>query len=528
MHQPKVILIVLDGWGYNSAKKGNVITEKTTPYFFNLWENYPHTLLEASSGAVGLPWGETGSSEVGHLCIGSGRIIFQDLSRITNAVKSGEFKQNKVLSEAADHAQKNNSALHLITLVSVGGVHSHLDHLFATLELLKETNFKEPSFIHMFTDGRDTPPKEALIYVQKVKDKIKELGLKTKISTVTGRFFAMDRDHRWERTFAAYDCMTAGKGEKAASAEDAITKAYNRSETDEFIQPTNITDEAGKPLGLIKDNDALIFLPFRPERMRQLTEAFLLGRPEFRRPKLKNQYVVTLTEYAKYLPSHVAFLPEKINNPLAKILSQNNYSQLHIAETEKYAHVTYFFNGFDTTPNKQEKWAVVPSPHVATYDRKPEMSAKKITARLLESLSKEMFDFVLINFANADMVGHTGKIRAAQKAVQTVDKQLETIIKKLPETTFIITADHGNAEEMVNPDSGGIHTSHTSNPVPFILVSPEYKNDYKQTQSKVTGILADIAPTILHFFKIKPSKEMTGCDLVSSLFEPSIARPQKN
>lgn len=509
------MLIILDGWGYSPVKKGNAIALAHTPCFSSLWKNYPHTLLEASSEAVGLPWGEIGGSEVGHLSLGSGRIVQQDLSRITNAISSEEFYSNHILMETLNHAQKNGSSLHLLGLVSTGGVHSHFDHIRALLELLRRNNFKQPIFIHMFADGRDTSPKNALLYIEKLKNMIKESGVSVQISTISGRYYAMDRDHHWDRTFSAYKCIVDGVGQVANSPEEAVQKAYDRGETDEFISPTTLLGSAGNPIGLVKDNDALVFFPFRPERMTQLVETFTLKQQIFPEKRLlQNNYVATLTEYAKYLPTHSIYLPGTIKNPLASIISKKGFSQLHVAETEKYAHVTYFFNGYETSKFDNEDWTIVLSKRsVTTYDKCPEMSANEITAAIFENFCKKSYEFAVVNYANADMVGHTGKLKPTIRAVETVDKQLSKLIKKLPNTTFLITADHGNADEMINPDTGEPNTSHTGAPVPLILVEPGRKKKDRGRQAlSPVGLLADVSTTVLSCLEIEKSKEMTGYD----------------
>lgn len=528
MHQPKVMLVILDGWGHSPIKKGNAIALARTPCFDKLWKTCPHTLLEASAEAVGLPWGEIGGSEVGHLSLGSGRIVHQDLSRITNSINSGEFYSNQILLEALQHAEKNNSALHLLGLISTGGVHSHFDHIRALLEVLKRNNFNKPSYLHMFSDGRDTPPKSAELYIEKLEGIIKELGLSTKISTISGRYWAMDRDHHWERTFLTYKCLVDGIGKTAHSPQTAIENGYNRGETDEFIKPTTIIDSNGEPIGPIKDNDSLIFFPFRPERMCQLVETFTLKQFNFSQKNLlKNNYIATLTEYAKYLPAHPIFFPEIIKNPLVNVLSSHGLSQLHIAETEKYAHVTYFFNGYNPTKSKNEDWVSVPSLRdIATYDKRPEMSADKITNTIFDLLKEKYYDFVVVNYANADMVGHTGKLKATIKAVEIVDRQLLNLIKNMPDTTFLITADHGNADEMINPDTGEPNTSHTSAPVPLILSGPKYKkekSDYSGSIAPV-GLLADVSTTILNCLGVDIPIEMTGYNFMNELVE-GLARP---
>lgn len=535
MYQPKVFLIVLDGWGYSEIKEGNAIALAHLPHFQYLWQHYPHALIEASGEAVGLPWGNIGSSEVGHSSLGSGRIINQDLPRISKAISSGQFFRNPVLLETLNYARKNHCRLHFIGLVSAGGVHSHINHLFALLMLLKRSHFFQPSFIQMFTDGRDTPTKSALLYVNKLNTQIKALGLATRIASVIGRYWAMDRDSHWDRTFAAYDLMVLGRGETANSPREAILKAYVRGETDEFIKPTAILGQDSRKgifdrlfakdtsqlemIGQIKDKDALIFFNFRSERVRQLVETFMLPSSNYPDKKLlSNLYVTSLVEYEKSLPIHVALPPEKIENPLAKMISAQNLNQLHVTETEKYAHATYFFDGGKATPFKNEEWVTIPSPKVATYDLAPEMSAAKITDTIFKKTQKKQYEFVMINFANADMVGHTGNLSAAIQAVEAVDKELGRLVAQFPETVFLITADHGNAERMINPENGQIETEHSISPVPFILVGPQFKKEIPElNQVKPVGILADIAPTILDILNIEPPPEMTGCSLLDTL-----------
>ena len=535
MNQPKVILIVLDGWGYSEIKRGNAILQAKKPNFDRLWREYPHTLISASGEEVGLPWGEIGSSEVGHLAMGSGQIIYQELPRVSKAIRDGDFFRNPVLLDALNYAKTHKSNLHLIGLVSSGGVHSHIDHLYALLELLRRKKFHQPSFIQMFTDGRDTPPKVAASYVEKVENKIKILNLQTKIASVSGRYYAMDRDSHWERTYAAYDCLVTAKGEKADSAKGAVLKAYQRDETDEFIKPTviygrkqlngfwqNLAQKNSngeiKPIGPIENNDALIFFNFRSERMRQLIETFLFPQPNYKDKILrKNIFVSTLTEYDKSVPVNVAFPPEGIKNSLAKILSEKKLTQLHMAETEKYAHATYFFDGGHADPYPGEEWKIIHSPKVATYDKKPEMSAPEITSELIKKLTTKNYDFVLINFANADMVGHTGVLAAGIKAVETIDQQLGKIVQEFPDSNIIITADHGNAEEMIDKN-GGINTNHSLAPVPLILVGKNFKKSTpNETVPPPSGILADVTPTILHLLNIPKAPEMIGDDLSNSL-----------
>lgn len=525
MFQPKVILIVMDGWGYSEIKEGNAIALAKTANFTYLWQNYPHALIEAAGEPVGLPWGNIGSSEVGHTCLGSGRIINQDLPRVSKAISSGELYKNQILIEAVKTAQRNKSNFHLAGLISAGGVHGHIDHLLAILDLLKRFRLKQKIYIHMFTDGRDTPVKTALLYVNKVEAKIQDLRLNCQITTVIGRYFAMDRDSHWERTFAAYDCMVLGKGETATSASEAVLKAYSRGETDEFIKPTKIINPSNPNSdkdcleGCIKDTDTVIFFNFRFERMRQLVETFVVPQEKYRKKTLrKNLYVASIVEYEKNLPIKIILRTEAITNPLSKIISAQGLKQLHVTETEKYAHATYFFDGGTPVPYPGEEWQVISSPRVATYDLRPEMSATKITDMIFKKSQKTQYDFIMINFANADMVGHTGNLKATIKAVEAIDNELGRLTKQFPQTIFLITADHGNAEKMVNSESGQIDTEHSIFPVPFILVGPQYKKEKPNVDGeKPVGILADIAPTVLDILRIDPPEEMTGYSLLDAL-----------
>ncbi len=536
MYQPKVVLVIMDGWGYSTLRRGNAVLQAKTPNYDQLWKYYPHTLLSASGEMAGLSWGNIGGSEVGHFLLGAGRIVYHDLPRISRAIASGDFDKNSVLIGALNFAKKNKSNLHLIGLISAGGVHSHIDHVFALLKILKQRNFKQSSYIHMFTDGRDVANRSAPLYIDKLNARVRELKLPTKIASVIGRYFAMDRDSRWDRTYQAYSCLVTGQGQKAESAKEAVLIAHQNGQTDEFIKPTVIVGPTKQgvfedlfqkkslqetPIGLVQNNDALIFFNFRPERMRQLMETFLFPQAKFPQKKmLKNLYIATMAEYDKSMPVFVAFPPEKINNPLAKILSEHQLSQLHIAETEKYAHITYFFDGGHPTPLKGEEWQAIPSPKVATYDLKPEMSADKVTSKILTLSKKKKYDFILINYANADMVGHSGKLQPTIKAVETIDQQLGRLVQQFPQSTFLITADHGNAENMISLHGNQINTEHSVAPVPFIIAGPEYRKttpDPTLTSLKPTGILADIAPTVLEVFNIVQPEEMTGTSLISAI-----------
>lgn len=532
-----VVLIVLDGWGISSEEKGNAIKLAKTPNFNSLWKGFPHTLLLASGESVGLPKGEPGNSEAGHLNLGAGKIVYQDLPKINFSIADGSFFQNKAFVEAINWSKKNNSAIHLMGLVGSGGVHSNIEHLYALLKLIKDQEYSNV-FLHIFTDGRDSPPTSALIFVNQIEEELKKIGV-GKIATISGRFYALDRDNRWDRIQKVYDALTVGVGEKSFSSKEAIEKSYRQKIFDEFIKPTIILDKQKNPIGIINDNDSVIFFNFRIDRPRELTKAFVLkdfenyspkfasfdpysekyghkqfeeikGIKTFKRKKIiKNLFFVTMTEYEKGLPVKVAFPPSKVDLPLARVISENGHKQFHIAETEKYPHVSSFFDGGREKPFFQEEWAVVPSPKVSTYDLKPEMSAEELTAQFIKRIETKIYSFALINFANPDMVGHTGSLQATIKACETTDYFLGKIIKIALslDGTVIVTADHGNAEELINLKTGEIDTEHSSNPVPFIVVN---KKLIGKDLSLESGILADVAPTILSFLKIPIPNSMTG------------------
>lgn len=507
-----VALIILDGWGIAPPSPGNAVKLAKTPFFDRLWTTYPHTQLEASGEAVGLPGNEMGTSEVGHLNIGAGRIVWQDVSKINKAIKDGSFFKNPALLKACRRAKNSNTNLHLIGLVGGGVVHASLDHLLALLDLCARENLpKESVKIHIFTDGRDSPPKSALIYLKQLEVKMKEIKI-GEIASVTGRYWAMDRDRRWERTDKAYDALTWGRGKKASSAEEAIELAYTRGETDEFIRPTIIEPQRS----LVKTNDAVIFFNFRADRARQLTKAFILPRFDYFKREVypKNLFFVSLVECEKDIPvSASAFTPHRIEDNLTQVISRQGKTQLHIAESEKYAYITYYFNGGIETPYPGEDRVVIPSPKVSTYDKSPEMSALKIADGVGKSLQNKDYAFVLVNFANPDMLGHTGIIPAAIKGIEAADNALKKIVEPIMVRggTSIVTADHGNAEEMVNPQTGEVSTSHSKNPVPFILIRPEKNSKPLKIRS---GILADIAPTVLKLMGIPKPKQMTGKSLI--------------
>jgi len=533
-----VVLIILDGWGLAPPGPGNAVTLAKTPNFNKFWAAYPHTQLLASGEAVGLPKGEDGNSEVGHLNLGAGQIVFQDLPRINMSIADGSFYQIPAFKQVVEHVRKNNSNLHLLGLIGSGGVHSSLEHLFALLKLAKNENLTNV-YLHLFTDGRDSPPTSALIYINKVQSEIEKLGV-GKIATLCGRYFAMDRDHRWERTQKAYDLLTQGKGDSVVSIKDALKQSYEKGVTDEFLEPMVLDKN-----GLIKDHDGVIFFNFRIDRPRQLTKALILPdfekikitkiafdpyaekygwhqyqKPEatttFKRKKvLKDLFLVTMTEYEKNLPVQVAFPPEIVKMPLARILSENNFHQFHLSETEKERFVTYYFDGQREEPFPGEDWLEIPSPKVATYDLKPEMSAREVTKEVLWRLQIASDDFILINFANPDMVGHTGVLQAGIKACEVVDECLGKIVEVVNNLggVTVITADHGNVEEMIDPVTGEVDTEHSNNPVPFIVVG----HQFSQARLLSQGILADVAPTILKIMGIERTNSMTGRNLLSSI-----------
>ena len=503
-----VSLIIMDGFGYTKEKTGNAIANAKTPNLDKITKEYPNTLIKASGLDVGLPDGQMGNSEVGHTNIGAGRVVYQDLTRVSKAIESGEFFKNEVLSQAMDNAKEHE--LHLIGLLSDGGVHSHIDHLKALIKMAKEKNVQKV-YVHAFTDGRDTDPQSALTYISKIQKTMDEVGV-GKFATVSGRYYAMDRDKRWERVELAYNAMAQGKGEIASSASEAIQKSYDNGKNDEFVLPTVIVKD-GNPVGTIKENDSIIFFNFRPDRARQITRALTCDEfVGFERPCMKT-FFVCLTEYDITIKNvHIAFGPQSLTNTLGEYLAKNGKIQLRAAETEKYAHVTFFFNGGVEEPNKGEDRLLIPSPKVATYDLQPEMSAPELLKKLIAKIEGDKYDFIVVNFANPDMVGHTGSIEAATKAVETVDNCVGQLVDKLLEVggSTIITADHGNAEYMKDYKTGKVITSHSTNPVPFIVVGQEYK---KATLLE-DGRLSDIAPTILDMMNLNKPEEMTGHSLI--------------
>jgi len=507
-----IALVILDGWGVGSEQDSyNAITRADTPHMKLLSELYPTTTLTCSGEAVGLPDGQMGNSEVGHLNIGAGRVVYQELTRITKAIRDGDFFANPVLVKVVEEAKVSDGALHLMGLVSDGGVHSHIDHVYALLELAKRHGLTKV-YVHAFLDGRDVPPSSALSYIQALEAQMTKIGVGS-IATIAGRYYAMDRDKRWERVEKAYNGMVCRRGASAPTATAAIKQSYSLGKTDEFVLPT-VIDGCGD-CG-IKANDGVIFFNFRPDRARELTHVFV--DPDFSGFERCNGYFplhfATLTQYEDKLPVAIAYTPQYLKNTLGEVFEKAGLSQLRIAETEKYAHVTFFFNGGEEKPYQGEERILVASPKVATYDMQPEMSAIEVTDKLVAAIKTGKFDLIILNFANSDMVGHTGKLDAAIKAVSTVDACVGRIAEAMHERGGItlITADHGNAEKMLDHTTGEPFTAHTTNDVPFILVSEQHRGF---ALSK--GILADISPTILALANINIPVEMTGKNLLKNM-----------
>ncbi|CAD6491560.1 MAG: 2,3-bisphosphoglycerate-independent phosphoglycerate mutase [Candidatus Argoarchaeum ethanivorans] len=504
MGKHNILLTIIDGFGISKHVEGNAIQAASTPTLDAAFSHYPTTTLKAAEEAVGLPKGQMGNSEVGHLNLGAGRIVYQDLTRINKAIKDGSFYQNKIIISALNNAKQHGTSLHIIGLVSDGGVHSHNTHLYALLDLAQEYGLTEV-YIHAFLDGRDVGPETAYKYLEELEEYThRSVG---KIATISGRYYAMDRDNRWERIKKAYDAMARGIGRYAKNSSEAIRHAYDTGETDEFVTPTIITTNS-KPVAIVSDNDSILFFNFRADRARQITVAFIKKDFTYFEREYKPVFFVGMTEYDESFRIPTAFPKQDIENTLAKVVSEHNLTQLRIAETEKYAHVTFFFNGGKEMPVQGEDRILVPSPKVSTYDKKPEMSAYEITEKVVEAIKSQRYDVIILNYANCDMVGHTGDFQAAVKAVETVDLCIARLMDAINMTssTMIITADHGNAEQMIE-SSGKPHTAHTCNPVPLTLVSGKKYRLH-------TGILADVAPTILDLLNIEKPDEMTGKSLL--------------
>jgi len=538
-----VLLIVLDGWGIAPRGPGNAIYRSNLPFYNSLMTKFPHGTLTASGEAVGLPKGEDGNTETGHINLGAGYIVYQDLPRINLSIADGSFFRNQAFIQAIDHARKYESNIHLLGLIGSGGVHSNTEHLLALLQLMKEHNFKRV-YLHLFTDGRDSPPKSALLYVKNLQSYLDSLEVGT-IATVIGRYFAMDRDHRWERTKRAYEALTHSVGNRAKTVEDAISISYDKGITDEFIEPTVLVKN-NQAIAQIKANDSVIFFNYRVDRPRQLTKAFVLenfekdgnivdfdpylvkyfkkheaqlsqlSSPFARGPRMPHLYFVTMTEYSRFVhASAVAFPPHIVAHPLGECIAEMGLSQLHMAESEKERFVTYYFNGQREAPFAGQETVIVPSPKVATYDLSPSMSSVDLTDTLLHLIDKKLYDFTLVNFACPDMVAHTGNIEATIVACETVDTCLSRIVPQIlnMEGIVCITGDHGNAEELIDPLTGGIDTEHSTFPVPFLVLAKKWEGKPVELSP---GVLADVAPTILSIMDIKKPSSMTGRNLLEN------------
>ena len=510
MSKKPTVLMILDGYGLNENTNGNAVAQAATPVMDKLMAEYPFVKGNASGMAVGLPDGQMGNSEVGHLNMGAGRIVYQDLTKITKAIQDGDFFENKALLAACENVKNNGSALHLFGLVSDGGVHSHNSHIYGLLELAKRQGI-EKVYVHCFLDGRDTPPASGKEYVEELEAKMKEIGV-GKVASVMGRYYAMDRDNRWDRVEKAYRALVCGEGEQAVSGPEGIKASYDKDTTDEFVLPTVVVED-GKPVATIKNDDSFIFFNFRTDRARDITITFCDDAFDgFERGDRVKTTFVCFTEYDVTIENKlVAFVKEEITNTFGEYLAAHGLKQARIAETEKYAHVTFFFNGGVEEPNEGEDRILVKSPKVATYDLKPEMSAYEVCDKLTTAIKSDKYDVIIINFANPDMVGHTGVQEAAIKAVEAVDECVGKAVEALKEVNgqMFICADHGNAEQLIDYETGEPFTAHTTNPVPFILVNadPAYK-------LREGGCLADIAPTLIELMGMEQPKEMNGTSLL--------------
>lgn len=510
------VLVVLDGWGVAPSWGGNAVTLAQTPVFNKLWQQYPSNTLFAAEKHVGLANGAAGNSEAGHLNIGAGRMVLQDQTIVDKQIENGEFFKKPALLETFSHVKKNSSTLHLMGLLSEAGTHSHINHLFALLECANRNEVKNIK-IHLFSDGRDSNPMSGIEMLDKVERYIQNLGV-GQVASVCGRYYAMDRDNHWGRTSRAYNALVSGQAETLSNARQIFAKSYAKGITDEFIEPKMIVNEH-QEMGTIDDNDVIILFNFRPDRVKQLTMSFIADHiPEFPdRKKLKNIMFLSFTMYEQHYghwPIYHIFTPDRVVDPLAKVISEHDLKQLHIAETEKYAHVTYFFNGGRDKPHPNEDWRLIPSPNVKTYNLTPHMSAEFVAAETVKALKEGLYDFYVVNFANPDMVGHTGNLKATVQAVTFVDKCLGLVCNAVLERqgTLYVTADHGNAEQMVNPTTGQPDTEHSTNPVPFIVVNKNLENSKAKVKN---GRLCDIAPTILNLWSINPP---TGMDQSNILF----------
>ncbi|MBR1802757.1 MAG: 2,3-bisphosphoglycerate-independent phosphoglycerate mutase [Clostridia bacterium] len=507
MRRKPMMLMILDGFGINENEKANAVKLANTPNIDTLMKTWPTTQIYTSGLNVGLPEGQMGNSEVGHTNIGAGRIVYQELTRITKSIEEGDFFSKQEFVEAIENCKKYHSKLHIMGLLSDGGVHSHNRHLYALLELAKRRDF-EDVYVHCFLDGRDTPPASAESYIMKLEEKMKEKGV-GKIATIAGRFYSMDRDKRWQRVEKGYRAMVFGEGEKGASAISAIESSYQKEVFDEFVEPTVIYN-GEEPVATINNHDSVIFFNFRPDRAREITRS--LVDPDFHEFETKPMelYYVCFTQYDETIPNvKIAFKPEALKNTFGEYVSNHGLTQLRIAETEKYAHVTFFFNGGEEKQYPGEDRILVPSPKVETYDLKPEMSAYEVTDKVVEAILSDKYDCIILNFANPDMVGHTGNLEAAIKAIEAIDECVKKIVDAITEKNGVIlmTADHGNAEQMIDYKTGEPHTAHTTNPVPLVLIGVE-------GVKLKTGKLADLAPTMLEIMELPKPEEMTGESLI--------------
>ena len=510
MNDKLTMLMILDGFGIRESEKGNAVKLASTPNIDKLMKTCPTTIIRTSGLQVGLPEGQMGNSEVGHTNIGAGRIVYQELTRITKSIEDGDFFSIPEFVAAIENCKKHGSKLHILGLLSDGGVHSHIRHLYGLLELAKRKDF-EDVYVHCFMDGRDTPPASGESYIVQLEEKMKEKGV-GKIASISGRFYSMDRDKRWNRVQKAYDALVNGIGNKAASAISAIEASYQKEVFDEFVEPT-IIYSGEEPVATIGENDSVIFFNYRPDRAREITRT--LVDPEFNEFETKtlNLYYVCFTQYDETLPNvQIAFKPEKLKNTFGEYISSNGLTQLRIAETEKYAHVTFFFNGGEEKQYPGEDRILVPSPKVETYDLEPEMSAEEVTVKVVEAIKSRKYNSIILNYANPDMVGHTGSLEAAIKAIEKIDNCVQRVVEAVREQegVLLITADHGNAEQMIDETTGEPHTAHTTNPVPLILVG---KDDAKLKEGK----LADLAPTMLDIMGLEKPQEMTGESLIEKV-----------
>ena len=522
-HKP-LLFIILDGFGVSSEKAGNPVMEARTPTIDYLWENFPAATLQASGIGVGLPWGKAGNSEVGHLTIGAGKIIYHHLPRIENAIHDGSFNKTPAFEAALRHAKAHGSRIHIAGLSGPGSVHSYRDHLYALISLAEKSGVRE-IYVHAFTDGKDSPPNSGARFLEDLEKRIALEWPHAHIATVIGRAYAMDRDENWSATERAYALMTAGKGERKARASAYIKASYENGITDTFIEPAVIGEGDGAQKGIIRDGDAVIFFDFREDSLRQIVSSFVLdGFDKFERKKLDGLFAVTMTEYKKGLPAEVAFPPLDVPLPLAKVLDNAGMSHLHIAETEKYAHITYFLNGGEERPFPREERILIPSPETSHFDETPAMRAREITDAIIERYYAE--DVIIANYANADMIGHSGNYQAAVKAVEVLDECLARLLDEVMKTdgVMVITSDHGNIELKRNTQTGEKLTEHSLNPVPFFVVARDFKlpkprteRDVMRARSETKGILIDVAPTILDILHIEKPEDMTGKSILRSL-----------